>query len=191
MDDVHSMRRFNDTLLKISPKISGWTQILISWTEEVISESKEAALYILLAVFLFMVFSFRSLRYAILASIPLIIGMIWMFGLYPLIGMKLNVMNVVVIPLVIGMGIDFGIHIVHRFIVEGDIETVYRYTGKAIFLSALTTMIGFGSLALIGSFPSIASIGAILFLGIATCLTATIVILPALLNFGKKTCSRE
>jgi predicted RND superfamily exporter protein len=191
MDDVQNMRRFNDTLADISPKISGWTQILISWTEEVISESQEAAIYIFLAVFLFMLISFRSLRYSILASIPLFIGMIWLFGLYPLLGMKLNVMNVVVIPLVIGMGIDFGIHIVHRFIVEKEIETVYRSTGKAIFLSALTTMIGFGSLALIGSFPSIVSIGTVLFLGIATCLAATMVVLPVFLNTQKNVIHRK
>jgi hypothetical protein len=69
---------------------------------------------------------------------------------------------------------------------EKDLETVYLFTGKAVFLSALTTMIGFGSLAMIGSFPSVASIGAVLFLGIATCLVATILLLPALLSFIRK-----
>ncbi len=84
------------------------------------------------------------------------------------------------------MGIDFGIHLVHRFITEnGDIETTYKYTGKAVFLSAVTTMIGFGSLALIGSFPSISSIGLILFLGIGACLLSSLIILPALLNKKK------
>ncbi|MCK5201304.1 MAG: MMPL family transporter, partial [Spirochaetales bacterium] len=101
-----------------------------------------------------------------------------------LVGMKLNILNIIMIPLVIGMGIDFGIHLSHRFQVEQDIDAVYRYTGKAVFLSAMTTMIGFGSLGLIGKFPSLASMGMILFVGIASCLAAALIVLPALLSFG-------
>ncbi|MBA7597294.1 hypothetical protein ES703_04296 [subsurface metagenome] len=181
--DKEGMLRFNERMFQVSPKITGWVPVLVSWTEDVETGSKKAALFIFLVVFIVMVITFRSLLYAILAAVPLLAGMIWMLGIYPLLGLKLNAINIAVIPLVIGMGIDFGIHIVHRFRVEKDLETVYLYTGKAVFLSALTTIIGFGSLALIGSFPSIASIGVILFLGIATCLVATIVLLPALLSF--------
>jgi predicted RND superfamily exporter protein len=177
------MLRFNERMAQISPKITGWVPVLVSWSEDVETGSKKAALYIFLVVFAVMVITFRSFRYAILAAVPLLAGMIWMLGIYPLLSLKLNMINIAVIPLVIGMGIDFGIHIVHRFRVERELETVYLFTGKAVFLSALTTMIGFGSLALIGSFPSVASIGTVLFLGIATCLVATIVLLPALLSF--------
>ena len=106
-----------------------------------------------------------------------------MLGVYPLLGFKLNPINIAVIPLVIGMGIDFGIHLAHRYRVEQDITMVYRYTGKGVALSALTTMIGFGSLGLIGTFGSISSMGIILFIGLASCLTAALLVLPALLRF--------
>jgi predicted RND superfamily exporter protein len=184
--DKVGMLRFNERMAQVSPKITGWVPVLVTWTEDVENGSKKAVVFIFLVVFIVMVITFRSLRYAILAAVPLLAGMIWMLGIYPLLGLKLNMLNMAVIPLVIGMGIDFGIHIVHRFRIEKDLETVYLYTGKAVFLSALTTMIGFGSLALIGSFPSVASIGAILFLGITTCLVATIVLLPALLSFVQR-----
>jgi predicted RND superfamily exporter protein len=184
--DKQGMLRFNERMAQISPKITGWVPVLVSWTEDVENGSKKAAAFIFLVVFAVMVITFRSFRYAILAAVPLLAGMIWLLGIYPLLGLKLNAINIAVIPLVIGMGIDFGIHIVHRFRVEKDLETVFLFTGKAVFLSALTTMIGFGSLALIGSFPSIASIGAVLFLGIATCLVATMVLLPALLSFVRR-----
>jgi predicted RND superfamily exporter protein len=180
------MFRFNERMAQISPKITGWVPVMVSWTEDVENGSKKAAVFIFLVVFGVMVVTFRSFRYAILAALPLLVGMIWMLGIYPLLGLKLNAVNIAVIPLVIGMGIDFGIHIVHRYRVEGNLETVYLFTGKAVFLSALTTMVGFGSLALIGSFPSIASIGAVLFLGIATCLITTLMLLPALLSFLRK-----
>jgi predicted RND superfamily exporter protein len=182
--DLESMERFNEALFRISPEITGMTQIMTAWLDEATASSIKAGIYITLAVLVFLLASLRSIRYTLLASSPLIIGMIWMLGIYPLLGMKLNIMNIIMIPLVIGMGIDFGIHLAHRFQVENDIDAVYRYTGKAVFLSAMTTMIGFGSLGLIGKFPSIASMGTILFLGITCCLLAALLVLPALLHFN-------
>lgn len=125
--DLESMERLNHVLFEVSPRITGMTQITTAWLEEATSSTIKAGLYILAAVIIFLLISFRSIRYTLLAAAPLIIG----------------------------MGIDFGIHLAHRFQVEQDINAVYRYTGKAVFLSAFTTMIGFGSLGLIGKFPSL------------------------------------
>ena len=186
LNDLESMERFSTALEEISPRITGSTQFGIVWMEEIGAASKKAALLIFLAVLVFVALGFRSLRYTLFAVLPLAAGMIWMLGVYPLLGLKLNPINIAVIPLVIGMGIDFGIHLAHRYKVERDIGTVYRYTGKGVFLSALTTMIGFGSLGLIGTFASISSMGVILFIGLGACLTAAIVVLPALLRFDSK-----
>ncbi len=183
LSDLDSMERFGAALEKVSPRITGSTQFGIAWMEEIGAASKRAALLIFAAVLGFVSLSFRSFRYTLFAVVPLLVGMIWMLGVYPLLGFKLNPINIAVIPLVIGMGIDFGIHLAHRYKVEQDIGTVYRYTGKGVVLSALTTMIGFGSLGLIGTFGSISSMGIILFIGLAACLIAALVVLPALLRF--------
>jgi predicted RND superfamily exporter protein len=185
-NDLDSMERFNTALEKISPRITGSTQFGIAWLEEISSASKRAAVLIFVAVLAFIALSFRDLRYTLFAVVPLVVGMIWMLGVYPLLGFKLNPINIAVIPLVIGMGIDFGIHLAHRYKVEGEIKTVYRYTGKGVLLSALTTMIGFGSLGLIGTFGSISSMGIILFIGLAACLAAALIVLPALLRFDSR-----
>jgi predicted RND superfamily exporter protein len=186
LNDLDSMERFSVALEEISPRITGSTQFGIVWMEEISTASKKAALLIFLAVLVFLALSFRSFRYTMFAVLPLVAGMIWMLGVYPLFGLKLNPINIAVIPLVIGMGIDFGIHLAHRYRVEKDIGIVYRYTGKGVFLSAFTTMIGFGSLGLIGTFGSISSMGVILFVGLAACLTAALFVLPALLRFDSK-----
>jgi len=170
LDKIDIIRHFNNSLARVSPRITGVTQILTAWLDEVINASGRAGIYIFAAVLFFLILNFRNLKYVVFASAPLIIGMLWMGGLYPLLGQRLNFINIAMIPLVIGMGIDFGIHIAHRFRVEQDIKTVYRYTGKGVLLSALTTMIGFGSLGLIGRFGSVNSMGRILFVGITTCL---------------------
>ena len=70
----------------------------------------------------------------------------------------------------------------YRHKTENNIENTYRFTGKGVFLSTATTMIGFGSLGLIGQYPAIAGMGAILFFGIAACLLTSFIILPALLG---------
>jgi hypothetical protein len=183
LNDLDNMERFGAALEKVSPRITGSTQFGIAWMEEISAASKRAALLIFAAVLAFIALSFRSLRYTLFAAVPLVVGMIWMLGAYPLLGFKLNPINIAVIPLVIGMGIDFGIHLAHRYRVEQEITTVFRYTGKGVFLSAGTTMIGFGSLGLIGTFGSISSMGIILFIGLAACLIAALLVLPGLLRF--------
>lgn len=186
MNSIETMEWYNSRVEKISPRITGVTQIAVTWQKEIVDASLKAVFFIFLVVLLFIIINFRSAVYSLFAVVPLLFGMVWMLGIYPLLNFKINLFNMAVIPLVIGMGIDFGIHLVHRYRMEGDIETTYRSTGKAVFLSALTTMIGFGSLAFIGKFGSLASIGVILFLGIATCLVSAMFVLPALLGFGKK-----
>jgi len=188
MDSADTMRGFNSSLARIHPGITGTTQIGIAWMEEAFGATLLSALYIFLTIILFLSLSMRNLRMVVRAVTPLAAGMIWMLGLYVVFGLQLNFLNMVVIPLVIGMGIDFGIHLTHRNQVEGSIEETYRTTGKAVFLSGMTTLIGFGSLGLIGKFPSIASMGSILAFGIASCLAASYLILPAFLeDKGEKT----
>jgi predicted RND superfamily exporter protein len=161
--------------------------VAVSWFTEIMDGSVKAGLYIFLTIFLLLLISMKSLRRSLLALVPLTVGMIWMLGLIPLLGWRVNILNIGVIPLIMGMGIDYGVHIVERFTVEnGDISAVFKYTGKALLLSALTTMIGFGSLGLMGSFAGVASIGAILFLGITTCIAAALFLTPALLSLGRK-----
>jgi len=185
LDNISNARHFNNSVGRASAKITGTSQVLTAWLDEVISASGKAGIYIFAAVLFFLALIFRNLKYTVFATIPLLIGMIWMAGIYPLLGQKLNFINIAMIPLVIGMGIDFGIHISHRYKVEQNIETVYRYTGKGVFLSAFTTMIGFGSLGLIGRFGSVNSMGRLLFVGILMCLLTTLILLPALLSFDK------
>ncbi|MBF9018831.1 MULTISPECIES: RND family transporter [unclassified Oceanispirochaeta] len=182
MDNAETMTGFNDRLARIHPGITGSTQIGIAWMDEAVQATLLSGVFIFLTVLIFLGFTMRRVHLVVRAITPLVVGIIWMLGLYVLMGQSLNFLNLVVIPLVIGMGIDFGIHLTHRNHVEASIRETYRTTGKAVFLSGMTTLIGFGSLGLIGKFPSIASMGTILAFGIASCLAASYLILPAILD---------
>jgi predicted RND superfamily exporter protein len=181
-ESLTAMEQFSVDLARIDERITGFVQIALEWTQESFESSIRAGIFILIVVLITLALEFQSLRWAAAAAFPLLVGMIWMLGLYPLFGMKINAINLAMVPLVIGMAVDFGIHLVHRYREEGDVGVTYSYTGKAVFLSAMTTMVGFGSLALVGEFKSIALIGAILFLGIASAWAVSTVLLPALLR---------
>jgi predicted RND superfamily exporter protein len=103
--------------------------------------------------------------------------------------MKLNFYNMVALPTIIGMGIDNGVHLYHRYREEGEnsLPRVLKSTGGAMFVSMLTTMVGFSGLTL-ATHPGLNSIGRLALIGLVTCFVAAVVVLPALLQIleGRK-----
>jgi hypothetical protein len=136
----------------------------------------------MLSVVLFLYLHFRRWRVVALALIPLSVGVTWMLGLTSLLGWKINYLNGVVIPMVVGIGIDDGIHIIHRYLEESryDIGGAVHYTGRAVTMTSLTTMVGFGSLV-IAQYRALSSMGWIIILGIGSCLLTSLLLLPPLL----------
>lgn len=135
---------------------------------------------LLVTVMLFI--DYRNPRDALLALVPLGMGVVWMMGAMRLLGISFNMANLVAVPLIIGVGIDNGVHVIHRVRLEGrsGMNVVLRHTGRAILIASLTTMIGFGSLAL-ASHRGMASLGLVLLLGVGSCLITSTWVLPNLL----------
>ena len=136
-------------------------------------------LLVLVLVFL----TFRSLKWTLVAVVPLAIGLTWMMGLMVLFGVSLTFYNLVVLPTVLGIGNDGGVHLTHRYREEGrgSIRRVLRTTGEHVSMGALTNLIGFGGL-LLSSHPGLRSIGVLAVVGIGATLAATLVFFPALLQ---------
>ena len=141
-----------------------------------------AATFIIVA--LLMLLNFRSLRWAGLALVPLVVGVLWMLLMMEIFGVKLSFYNMVVLPAILGIGNDAGVHMVHRYREEGhrSLWTVLRSTGEHVTMGTLTTMIGFGGL-LLSFHPGLNSIGTLAAIGLGTTLAAAIVFLPALLQW--------
>lgn len=137
----------------------------------------------LTVVFLIVVTDFRGLRPALMVMFPLICGAVWMCGTMYLFNMKLNFYNMVALPTIIGMGIDNGVHLYHRYREEGhgSLRLVIRSTGGAMFVSMLTTMVGFLGLRL-ATHPGLNSIGVLALIGLVTCFVAAVIVLPAILQ---------
>ncbi len=135
-------------------------------------------------VALLMLLNFRSVRWAGLALVPLVVGLLWMLLLMVLFDVKLNFFNMVVLPAILGIGNDAGVHMVHRYREEGrrSLWTVLRSTGEHVTMGTLTTMIGFGGL-LLSFHPGLNTMGVLAAMGLGTTLLAAVVFLPGLLQW--------
>ncbi len=174
---------FNERMSKINPEITGTVQLGIEWTREMVTEAKSAAVYVFIAISILLALTYRRTAPTLLSILFLLTAMIWMFGMLPLLGIRLNLISVITLPMIIGLGIDYAVHIVHRCLLEGDIARTMTYSGKGVLLSGITTGFGFGSLALFGNMAGIASFGGALFLGVMVCLFLTFLLLPSLAGF--------
>ncbi|NQU19735.1 MAG: MMPL family transporter, partial [Candidatus Nealsonbacteria bacterium] len=141
---------------------------------------KQAAWYALAAILLVLYADFRSLRHTLLAMVPLGLGMLQLFGMLGLLGVPLNPANMIVLPLILGIGIDDGVHVVHDFRRQPGRYRMSPSTASGVLITSLTTMVGFGSL-MIASHRGLQSLGRVLTIGVSCCLFTSLVMLPAML----------
>ncbi len=167
---------------RVSPEATGFPVVFQRMAGRITDGFRQAVVGGGLLVLLVLYLDTRSLRDTLLAALPLGMGVLWMLGAMRLLGLTYNFANLVAVPLVIGVGIDNGVHIMHRWRLEGErgMHVVLRHTGRAILIASLTTMIGFGSLAL-ASHRGMASLGLLLLLGVGACLVTSTMVLPNLL----------
>jgi predicted RND superfamily exporter protein len=135
-------------------------------------------------VFLFMLFTFRSVKWSIIAMLPLMVGLLFLFGIMILTGFQFNFYNLVVLPAILGIGEDSGVHLAYRYREEGKgrLSVVLRSTGQHITMGSLTTMLGFAGL-LFTAHPGLQSLGIMAVLGIGMTLLTSLTFLPALLQW--------
>jgi len=136
-----------------------------------------------IVIILILAFLWRSFLDAALVVTPLVLAMVLTVACSVVLGISFNFANIIIVPLLLGMGIDSGIHMVHR--VRGgelpDGNLLRTGTARAVLLSALTTMASFGTLGF-SSHLGIAGLGQLLTLGIALVLLCNLMVLPALVR---------
>ncbi|MDG2021041.1 MAG: MMPL family transporter [Phycisphaerales bacterium] len=127
---------------------------------------------------------FRSLRRTLMVMTVLLIGLLWTIGATSMLGVSFNVANFFAIPILIGIGVDSAIHMMHRADECGDGPLEFRSTRRAVILTALTTGIGFGSL-MFARHLGLQSLGVVMAIGSVTCMLSSVVLLPALIRIGR------
>ena len=177
----------------IDENVTGFPLILYVLIDYIGKDGRLAAILAIIVIFLLVLLDLRDVKKALLTLVPIIFGFIWMAGTMSLLGIKINILNAIGLPLILGMGVDTGVHMIHRYDIEGPnkIRTIFSTTGKAVLLSSLTSFLAFGSLGF-AVYRGLASLGITLAIGIFTCWLATITILPALIAFlDKRKSSKE
>jgi hypothetical protein len=107
--------------------------------------------------------------------------MLQTFGLMGLVGIDLNAANLIGVPLILGIAVDYGVHIVHDALERPGPYRISASTANSVLVDALTTILGFGAL-MVASHRGLESLGRLLTLGVTTCTVTSLVFLPALLN---------
>jgi len=176
-----NQEKFVTTLRTVDPNVTGTPVQLYEYETMMKDSFVQAAWYSLTAIALMVLFHFRSVGAVILSLLPVAIGTLWLAGLMGWLGIPINLANIMTLPLVIGIGVTNGIHILNRFAEERTPGILSRSTGKAVLVSGLTAIAGFGSLML-SKHHGLYTLGCLMATGIATCMIAGLTFLPALLN---------
>jgi predicted RND superfamily exporter protein len=178
--DTEALTQFVADVRSVDPHVTGNPLQAHEASGEMMGSYQQAAIYSMLVIIGVLVLNFRSLTYSLIAALPLAIGVLQTFGLLGFLNIPLNPANLIALPLILGIGVDYGVHIVHEF---RECKGPYRMspgTAVAVLVDALTTIVGFGSL-MIASHQGLQSLGRVLTIAVTCCLFSSLVMLPALL----------
>jgi hopanoid biosynthesis associated RND transporter like protein HpnN len=190
--DRDPQEAFVKDLQSVVPNATGEPVQLYYYTELLRSSYVEATWWALGAIVILVFVHFRRVSSVLLALLPVALGAVWVTGLMGWLEEPFNPANIMMLPLVIGIGVTNGIHILNRFAEEKNPGILAKSTGKAVLVSGLTTIAGFGSLV-IADHEGIRSLGWVLGVGTATCMVAGLTVLPAILKLAgrRKTIADE
>jgi predicted RND superfamily exporter protein len=173
--------QFVRELRTVDPAVTGSPVQIYEYTSLLKESFQRAGAYAAGVIAIMVFLHFRRLDSVLLAFLPVVLGFCWMLGLMTFLGISFNPVNIMSLTLVIGIGVTNGIHILNRFAEEPHPRIMATSTGKAVLVSGLNTVAGFGSL-LVAKHQGIASLGAVMAIGTAMCMMASLTVLPAVLN---------
>jgi len=168
-------------LQQVDPDVIG-TPIMVYYHTEALKRAYESSgRYALAAIVILLLLHFRAVGTTCLALFPKLVGVLWMLGLMAYYHVMFNPANFMALPLILGIGLIFGVHVVHRLLHDPQSGVFSHSTGPAIALSAMTTMIGFGTLML-ARHQGIASLGFLMTVGVGANLVTSLIFLPAVMR---------
>ena len=159
-----------------------YDQLAVDLHERIVHDSQRASLATTVCVVLIVAVLFRSVRVGVLVLLPVAYGVLVTAGVLTLAGHRFGGMGFAAFPLIVGLGIDNGIHLVRRHLEtpDKDVKRLLAVSGAALIQTNLTTIVGFGAL-LSATIPPLAELGLIAAVGIALTLLASILLVPAIL----------
>lgn len=183
LTDNETLRQFVRAVQEVAPDAADAPVLMVEVGEAIVTACLQATLYTLLASVVILLVVLGNLRDTILVLLPLgLATLLTLAGAY-LLNVPLNLANVIALPLLLGLGLAFGIYLILRSREGTTLEDLFHsHTPRAVLLSALTTIVSFGTLAVSGH-QGIASIGLLLTLALSCAIICTLIVLPATLSY--------
>ncbi len=170
--------RFVDRMAAIDPGVTGMPVLGRLMVERSRRALAVAGALAAAALFAWLFADLRDLRLTLLAALPTFLGLAALRGLMKLCGVAFNPLDLLALPVVIGVAVDYGVHIVHRLVAErGDVGRAVAGTGRGVLLTSATSIAAFGALAF-SQHRGLASFGLVLALGVTAALVLSVLVLP-------------
>jgi len=181
MTDPAAQERFVQQVQSVAPEATGSLIITHKAGEVVVSAFRDAFLYAAAFVTVVLLIVLRSLGDTLRVLVPLALACSLTAAATVVAGIPFNFANVIALPLLLGVGVDNGIHMIHRarFAPPQHGNLLATSTARAVTVSALTTIVSFGNLAF-SPHPGTASMGQVLTIGMLAALACTLVLLPTM-----------
>lgn len=187
--DLASLEEFVGELRTLDPRVTGFPVVHLETVRDLKRSFYLSAILSLAAVTLLVWNDLRSIRDTALAMTPLIVGLVWTLGWMGMQGVDFNLVNFIAVPLLVGISVDSGVHIQHRYREQRTGDVRLGTTGSAVFLTSVTSMFGFGSL-MVSAHRGAQSLGLIMTVGCGLILLSSLTILPALATLVRRPSSR-
>jgi len=181
LSDPAQLDRYIEAVRAVDPDATGPAVNIIEWGRVTAGAMQQAMAIGFVATMLFLIVLWRNVWDTALAFFPLGLAALATVATMTVAGWHFDFANVIVLPMLLGMGIDNGVHLVHRHRTNPEEEDVLASsTARAVWFAALTTILSFGSLAF-APHRGMASLGRMLTLGVTLTLISYVVVLPAVL----------
>ncbi|SET38578.1 hypothetical protein SAMN05216326_12412 [Nitrosomonas marina] len=183
ISDNNALKMFVRAVQDVTPGATGVPVISLEAGKAVVDAFIHAFSLAIIGVVVALLVLLRCLKSTVLVLVPLILAALFTGAVTVLMGLPFNFANVIALPLILGIGIDCSVHMVHRSRNNGEAyeNLLYTSTARAIYYSALTTMAGFGSL-IFSQHQGTTSMGLLLLIGVVLTLVCVLIILPVLLH---------
>jgi hypothetical protein len=178
IDNNDDLKAFAEAVLAEVPYATGGPIVVLEGGSAVVTAFAQSSVLALVLIMLVLAVVLRSLRDIVLVLAPIALAALLTAASAVLLGLSLNYANVIVLPLLLGLGVSGSIHVVMRQRQHGDIASTS--TPRAVVFSGLTTIASFGSLA-VSSHLGLASMGQLLTIAILWSLVCSLVVLPSML----------
>jgi hopanoid biosynthesis associated RND transporter like protein HpnN len=187
------LEKFTEEIHAVDPTATGKPFGTVEGLRAMKNGLERAGLYAFLVIVAVLWLDFRSWKRTAVAVAPLVLAVLFSLGILGLFGVPLNPANMIAFPLILGVGVDNGVHILHDYLLRrrshssnspfgrGQEGGISYAIGRGVLIKALTTMLGFGTL-MISSERGLVGLGLILTLGVGCSMLTALIILPAVLH---------